>query len=110
MKNYIYLLENNIVADVNKSSEYLHSKLSALQVANEDIIEVRGMGLLFAVQFSSDISADIIESCNNLGLLLNAVKPDAIRLMPPLTISISEIDEAIEKLEEGIQEVIKARD
>jgi len=105
-----YLLENNIIDDVNKSSKYLHSKLSELQVANEHIIEVRGMGLLFAVQFSSDISPDIIDSCNKLGLLLNGVRPDAIRLMPPLTISISEIDEAIEKLEEGIQEVIQARD
>ena len=105
-----YLLENNVVADVEKSSEYLHAKLSKLQAANNDIIEIRGMGLLFAIQFSSEISADVIDSCNKLGLLLNGVRPDAIRLMPPLTISISEIDEAIEKLEKGIQQVLKAKD
>ena len=65
---------------------------------------------MFAIQFSSEISADVIDSCNKLGLLLNGVRPDAIRLMPPLTISISEIDEAIEKLEKGIQQVLKAKD
>jgi len=105
-----YLLENNVVADVEKASEYLHAKLSKLQAANNDIIEIRGMGLLFAIQFSSEISADVIDSCNKLGLLLNGVRADAIRLMPPLTISISEIDEAIEKLEKGIQQVLKAKD
>ena len=105
-----YLLENNIVADVKKSSEYLNSKLAELESATNEIIEIRGMGLLFAIQFSSEISADVIDSCNKLGLLLNAVRPDAIRLMPPLTISISEIDEAIEKLKEGIQQVLNAKD
>ena len=104
-----YLIENNIVELVNQSSEYLLSKLSELQSANDDIIEVRGMGLLFAVQFSSDISADVINACNELGLLLNGVRPDAIRLMPPLNISLSEIDEAIEKLKNGIEQVSKAK-
>ena len=104
-----YLIENNIVELVNQSSEYLLSKLSELQSANDDIIEVRGMGLLFAVQFSSDISADVINACNELGLLLNGVRPDAIRLMPPLNISHPEIDEAIEKLKKGIEQVSKTK-
>ena len=104
-----YLIENNIVELVNQSSEYLLSKLSDLQSDHDDIIEVRGMGLLFAVQFSSDISADVINACNELGLLLNGVRPDAIRLMPPLNISLSEIDEAIEKLKNGIEQVSKAK-
>ena len=104
-----YLIENNIVELVNQSSEYLLSKLSELQSVNDDIIEVRGMGLLFAVQFSSDISADVINACNELGLLLNGVRPDAIRLMPPLNISHPEIDEAIEKLKKGIEQVSKTK-
>ena len=94
---------------VNQSSEYLLSKLSDLQSDHDDIIEVRGMGLLFAVQFSSDISADVINACNELGLLLNGVRPDAIRLMPPLNISHPEIDEAIEKLKKGIEQVSKTK-
>ena len=103
-----YLLDNNIVDNVNQTGEYLHAKLSELQVNKKQIVEVRGMGLLFAVQFSSEISADVIDVCNNLGLLLNAVSPNAIRLMPSLTISHAEIDEAMEKLEEGMKQVFKA--
>ena len=36
-------------------------------------------------------------------MLLNAVRPNAIRFMPPLTITQEEIDEAIDKLDAVLQ-------
>jgi acetylornithine aminotransferase len=57
------------------------------------------MGLLFAVEFSHDIAADVVAACNDAGLLVNPVRPNTIRLMPPLTVRTQDIDEAIEKLD-----------
>ena len=54
--------------------------------------------LLIALEFSMDIAADMITECNKNGLLVNAVRPNAIRFMPPLTVTESEIDQAIIKI------------
>ena len=58
------------------------------------------MGLLAALAFDSDISADVLKGCLEEGLLVNAVKPNAIRLMPPLIITREHVDEAMSILRE----------
>jgi acetylornithine/succinyldiaminopimelate/putrescine aminotransferase len=55
---------------------------------------VRGRGLLIALEFSDEIAQDVVMACVNKGLLVNKVKPNAIRLMPPLIITENEVDEA----------------
>lgn len=74
---------------------YFVARLQELAAEQPVIAEVRGAGLLIAVQFSSDISDAVTRAALERGLLLNAVMPNAIRLMPPLVISEAEIDEAI---------------
>jgi predicted acetylornithine/succinylornithine family transaminase len=97
-----YIVENNVPANARRMGEYLGHALTTLRGAHESVSEVRGMGLLHAVEFTSEISGDVVSACNELGLLLNAVKPNAVRLMPPLTVSEPEIDLAVERLSEGI--------
>jgi 4-aminobutyrate aminotransferase-like enzyme len=41
--------------------------------------------------------------------LVNAVKPNAIRFMPPLTVSEDEIDEAIRILEKSLDTVLSKK-
>ena len=77
-------------------------------ISEFDIIkEVRGMGLLIAMEFSTEISADIVSHCNEEGILINAVRPIAIRFMPPLTVTESEIDQAIIKIKNAIEKAIR---
>jgi 4-aminobutyrate aminotransferase-like enzyme len=76
----------------------LQQGLQALQAKHACIIDVRGMGLLWAIEFSTDMAAAVVAACNEAGLLLNVVRPHAIRFMPPLTVTQAEIDEAIAKL------------
>jgi len=70
---------------------------------------VRGRGLLLAVEFNSDIAQEIVLACLNKGLLLNEVKPNTIRFMPPLIITESDVDEAISILEDALQEIQNPR-
>ncbi len=98
-----YLVEHDVSAQAKRLGAYLRGALEALRSRHPDaIVDVRGMGLLLAVQFSSTISAKVVGACNHEGLLLNAVKPDAIRIMPPLIITEADVDEAVEKLERGL--------
>ena len=94
-----YILEHNIVENCRQVGNYLKASLEGLKAKFENIIEVRGLGLLVAVELSSDIADGVVKACLDEGLLLNAVKPSALRFMPPLIIGESEVDEAMGILE-----------
>ena len=101
-----YILENDIHIEVNELSKYFMNKLNELMSKFEIISEVRGMGLLIAIEFSTDIAADLISECNRNGLLVNVVRPNAIRFMPPLTVSEEEITQAVYKLEAALDFIL----
>ena len=82
---------------------YLQQGLNAIKSRFDFISEVRGIGLLWAMFFESDLSPGIVAACNEAGLLLNPLRPNAVRLMPPLTVNCQEIDQALERLETGIK-------
>ncbi|MFO8101172.1 MAG: acetylornithine transaminase [Dehalococcoidia bacterium] len=99
-----YILENGIPEHVKKVGGYLLGKLDEMKEAFDLITEVRGRGFLCAVQFDREISADVVKACNEQGLLTNAVKPNAIRLMPPLITTRDEVDQAIAILEDVLKQ------
>jgi acetylornithine/succinyldiaminopimelate/putrescine aminotransferase len=57
------------------------------------------------MEFNNNIAAQVLTHANAAGVLLNAVKPNAIRFMPPLTITPAEIDEALARLEQALQHI-----
>jgi acetylornithine/succinyldiaminopimelate/putrescine aminotransferase len=61
--------------------------------------------LLLAIEFDREIAADVLNSCLESGLLLNRVKPNALRFMPPLIIGNGEVDEAINILDKVLAAV-----
>ena len=98
-----YLIDNNVTENAAKMGEYLGEGLRKIQAGHEFITDVRGMGLLWAVEFDSDLTPEVISACNDAGLLMNPMRPNTVRLMPVLTITEAEIDEALERLEEGLR-------
>jgi acetylornithine/N-succinyldiaminopimelate aminotransferase len=54
--------------------------------------EVRGRGLLVALDLQQDIAPKIVELAREAGLLLNAPRPHLLRFMPALNVSNEEID------------------
>ncbi|MBI4499433.1 MAG: aspartate aminotransferase family protein [Chloroflexi bacterium] len=100
-----YLVEHDIPANAARLGEYLRGKLRDLGAKHPFITEVRGMGLLNAVQFDRDISMDVVNRCIEEGFLVNPVSPSALRLMPPLNITTAEADEAVDKLDRALSKV-----
>ena len=88
------------------SGEYLKDLLEKATDSLPNISEIRGRGLLIAVEFTEDIAPELVSTCNELGLLLNPVRPNAIRLMPPLTVSKEEMDKAVELIVEGVKTIL----
>ncbi|MEE9145910.1 MAG: aspartate aminotransferase family protein [Candidatus Tectomicrobia bacterium] len=99
------LIEENWSQKGAEIGAYLQSKLEALQGKHDFVTDVRGMGMLLAVQMADDRAAAVITETVANGLLLNAVRPNTIRFMPPLTTSREEVDEAIEILDTALAKV-----
>lgn len=73
---------------------YLIAQLRALARTHPAITEVRGLGLMVAVELTIE-AADVVNAARERGLLLNAVQPNTLRFVPPLIVSQQEVDEAV---------------
>lgn len=91
------IAEEELLSNVREQGDYLREQLLELPGAKE----VRGMGLLLAVELDVE-AAGVAEACLKAGLLVNTVRPHALRLAPPLVVTREEIDRAIVCLEEAI--------
>ncbi len=84
------ITKKSFVEELNKKSELLKKKLESLN----NVKEVRGMGLMLAIDTKKS-AKDVVKSCLNDGLLLNATGDNTIRLIPPLVITESDIEKSI---------------
>lgn len=100
-----HVIENNISENAHVIGNYLKERLEELKAKHSQIIEIRGKGLLTAIEFDSDSAAAIRDKCLENGLLTNSVKASALRLMPALTINKADVDRAVEILDASISEV-----
>lgn len=90
-----FILDNDVPGNARRLGQYFMERLRELQGKYAFISEVRGRGLLIAMEFTRDISADIARQAVAEGLLLNNMKPNAVRFMPPLIITTQEVDRAV---------------
>jgi predicted acetylornithine/succinylornithine family transaminase len=90
-----YIIDNNVVGNVKKVSQYLMEGLDKLKKKYSFITEVRGRGFLVAIEFNRDIGQEILMACLDKGLIVNRVKANAIRLVPPLIIGNPDVDRAV---------------
>ncbi len=94
-----YVIDHDIPAQVKAKGERLMAKLRGLEDRHAVIREVRGRGLLCAVEFEADIAEEVVRAALGEGLLLNNLRPNVLRIAPPLTVSDAEIDEAVAALD-----------
>jgi len=97
-----YMVDNDIAAHAAEVGDYLMASLKGLQSKHEIISDVRGMGCLIGLEFSTDIAAALLPACNAEGLLLNVTRPNLVRWLPPLTVTKEEIDEAMVRLDRAL--------
>ena len=92
------VMQPGFLARVRQAGELLTGRLHALS-ARHACGEVRGMGLLQALDLKRDIAAEVAARAMERGLLLNAPRPDTLRFMPALTVSDVEIEQMIDILD-----------
>jgi acetylornithine/N-succinyldiaminopimelate aminotransferase len=91
------------LADVTAKGEYLADRLRELS-ATLGHGEVRGRGLLLALELRGKDAAKVARSALDHGLLINAPRPDTLRFMPALNVTRDEIDRMLALLESVLRE------
>lgn len=104
------IIKPGFLASVKEKSIHLSLKLQKL--SDEFGMQgERGYGLLRALRLGEDIGGKLVEAARDLepvGLLINSPRPDLLRFMPALNVSIEEIDQMIDMLRVTIQKVKNA--
>ena len=97
-----FIIDNDISGNARVMGAHLTARLEDLKSRFDSISEVRGRGLLIALEFHDDVAASVLANANASGVLLNMVKPNTLRFMPPLNITVEEIDQGVARLEQAI--------
>jgi acetylornithine/succinyldiaminopimelate/putrescine aminotransferase len=94
--------EEKILANVDKMSSYLFTRLQELKAEYPVIKEVRGMGLMAGVELNIE-GKSIVEKCLGQGLLINCTHDKVLRLMPALNITKKELDKGLSILDKAMK-------
>ncbi|MDI3547137.1 MAG: acetylornithine/N-succinyldiaminopimelate aminotransferase [Halanaerobiales bacterium] len=93
------ILEDGFLDKVRETGRYFKGRLNDLQRELDLIREVRGKGLMLALELADSIpAADVTMAMFTRGFLINAVRKHTLRFLPPLIIGKTEIDQMISEL------------
>ncbi len=97
------IADDHLLDNVKRVGEHLTHRLEAID--SPLVTGVRGSGLWRAVALDGDHASAVEAVARGRGLLVNAVKPDSVRLTPPLILTEAEVDEAVPLLAAALDEV-----
>lgn len=108
----IDLLQNGLIENAARVGEYMFERLLEIQSRHPVIGDVRGKGLMLAVELVKDreskaraveLRNDLVKACYEHGLLILGCGANSIRFSPALTISRAEVDEGLAIFEETLK-------
>jgi len=95
--------EENLLEAAVRMGDYIQAKSRELQQRFSFVESVRGRGLMIAIELSVP-GTPIVSRALELGLRLNCTQQTVLRLLPAMTITTAEVDEAFDILTTVMQE------
>jgi 4-aminobutyrate aminotransferase len=114
LANLNYILDNDLQANANAVGTHLKDRLLKLAERHPVVAEVRGRGLMLALELTGEglvpdpaAANRFLEACRARGLLVGkgGLKANTIRISPPLTITREAADEAADIIDGALAEV-----
>jgi 4-aminobutyrate aminotransferase-like enzyme len=116
LANIEYIQEEDLASRASKQGEYVMRRLAELKEKHELIGEVRGKGLMIGMELVKDLetkeaaaseTVKIRELCRQKSVLVGhgGTLGNVLRIQPPLVISQSQLDTAIEAIDQSLGEV-----
>lgn len=102
-KTVIDVIEaEELLDNVNRQNTRLKEGFKKALEGVEGIVDIRGQGLLFAIELDRPCG-DLVKQGLEQGILINVTNAQVVRLIPPLILSDSEADTVVEKVSDLIK-------
>jgi len=88
------LLDETLLARVRELGELMRERLAALP----HVLEVRGRGLMNAIELDVDAPALVRRALLERQLVVNATGPSTVRFLPPLIVGEAEIEDCLGRM------------
>jgi acetylornithine/N-succinyldiaminopimelate aminotransferase len=91
------LTDGGVIANAADVGDYFLGRLKEDLGGRDDVVEIRGKGLLLGVELRRDTKS-IVRDLLDRGVIANATAGTVLRLIPPLVLTRADVDEAMAKL------------
>lgn len=93
------LEQDDLCDQAEKVGEWLLERLEELKRKTDDILDVRGLGLMIGIEMKEAV-APIVEELSQRGFLTCPAGPKVLRLLPPLVVEQRDLQDFLNNLEE----------
>jgi acetylornithine/N-succinyldiaminopimelate aminotransferase len=99
--------EQKLLKHVGAMGEYFHAALRGLDRKHRSILDVRGAGLMQAVELdSADLAKAVVKKLLEAGIIINRTHDTVLRFLPPYIIEKKHVDEVVAALEGALDEAM----
>ncbi|MBO0992998.1 acetylornithine transaminase [Bacillus sp. SD088] len=99
------IFQEKFLEEVTEKGEYLADKLEEAFSHCDFFKGMRHKGLMLGIEFSQEVAPFMAELRKNRLIVLNA-GPNVLRFLPPLTVTKTEIDQAIEAMKKTLLQTV----
>jgi acetylornithine/N-succinyldiaminopimelate aminotransferase len=97
--------EDHLLEHVTEVGTYFHQRLEELAQKHSAIVDVRGLGLMLAVELdSAELAKQILSAMMERRILINRTSETVLRFLPPYILGKGDVDKAIDALNEVFTE------
>ncbi len=88
------MFNDQFLLEVKQKGHYLNEKLIKKLKSQKKVTDIRQLGLMIGIECNQPV-IDIVKTLLNQGLIVLVAGDNVIRLLPPLTVTETEIDKAV---------------
>jgi len=102
-----YILKNGLIDKSREMGKYFLNKLKGIKKKYTIIKDVRGIGLMLAMEFREEVADILVRNALKDYIILNKVSDSILRFLPPLMITKDNINTLMEWLDKNIGDLQK---
>jgi acetylornithine aminotransferase/acetylornithine/N-succinyldiaminopimelate aminotransferase len=93
--------QEGLLSNIKQTGAYFKQQLHELASAHESVVDVRGMGLMLAMEMeSADLAKQIVAKMLERRILINRTSETVLRFLPPYITGKEHVDVAVSALNE----------
>jgi acetylornithine/N-succinyldiaminopimelate aminotransferase len=97
--------QQGLLANIQQTGGYFKQQLQELAARHECVVDVRGMGLMLAMEMNSaDLAKQIVGKMLERRIVINRTSETVLRFLPPYILRREHVDLAIQALNEVLSE------